>query len=159
MLEDSWEFLDCKEIKPVNYKENQSRIFTEDVMLKLKLQYFGHLLQRAESLEKNSMLGKIEGRKKRGRQRTRWLNGLTDWTWVWASSRRWWRIGEPGVFSLWGHRVRLEWTTEQQQHLSNSDLACAKTALDPFYLNSSNHVGSNSASLILHINTLWFIHK
>ena len=65
----------------------------EDVMLKLKLQYFGHLLQRAESLEKNSMLGKIEGRKKRGCQRTRWLNGLTDWTC---------RIGKPGVLQSMG---------------------------------------------------------
>ena len=47
-------------------------------MLKLKLQYFGHLLQRADSLEKTLMLGKIEGRRKRGRQRMRWLDGITD---------------------------------------------------------------------------------
>ena len=47
-------------------------------MLKLKLQYFGHLMQRADSLEKTLMLGKIEGRRRRGRQRTRWLDGITD---------------------------------------------------------------------------------
>ena len=47
-------------------------------MLKLKLQYFGHLMQRADSLEETLMLGKIEGRKRRGRQRMRWLNGITD---------------------------------------------------------------------------------
>ena len=47
-------------------------------MLKLKLQYFGHLMQRADSLEKTLMLGKIEGRRKRGRQRMRWLDGITD---------------------------------------------------------------------------------
>ena len=47
-------------------------------MLKQKLQYFGHLMQRANSLEKTLMLGKIEGRKRRGRQRTRWLDGITD---------------------------------------------------------------------------------
>ena len=47
-------------------------------MLKLKLQYFGHLMQRADSLEKNLMLGKIEGRRRRGRQRMRWLDGITD---------------------------------------------------------------------------------
>ena len=48
-------------------------------MLKLKLQYFGHLMQRADSLEKTLMLGKIEGRGRRGRQRMRWLDGITDW--------------------------------------------------------------------------------
>ena len=54
-------------------------IFTEKgLMLKLKLQYFGHLMQRADSLEKTLMLGKIEGRKRRGRQKMRWLDGITD---------------------------------------------------------------------------------
>ena len=48
-------------------------------MLKLKLQYFGHLIQRTDSLEKTVMLGKIEGRRRRGRQRMRWLDGITDW--------------------------------------------------------------------------------
>ena len=50
----------------------------EGLMLKLKLQYFGHLMQRADSLEKNLMLGKIEGKRKRGRQRMRWLDGITN---------------------------------------------------------------------------------
>ena len=50
----------------------------EGLMLKLKLQYFGHLMQRANSLEKTLMLGKIEGRTRRGRQRVRWLDGITD---------------------------------------------------------------------------------
>ena len=50
----------------------------EGLMLKLKLQYFGHLMQRTESLEKTLMLGKIEGRRRRGRQRIRWLDGITD---------------------------------------------------------------------------------
>ena len=50
----------------------------QGLMLKLKLQYFGHLMQRADSLEKTLMLGKIEGRKRRGRQRMRWLDGITD---------------------------------------------------------------------------------
>ena len=50
----------------------------EGLMLKLKLQYFGHLMQRTDSLEKTLMLGKIEGRRRRGRQRTRWLDGITD---------------------------------------------------------------------------------
>ena len=50
----------------------------EGLMLKLKLQYFGHLMQRTESLEKTPMLGKIEGRRRRGHERMRWLDGLTD---------------------------------------------------------------------------------
>ena len=70
--------LDCKEIKPVHPKGNQSCCSLEGLMLKLKHQYFGHLMQRTESLEKTLMLGKIEGRRRRGRQRMRWLDGITD---------------------------------------------------------------------------------
>ena len=69
--------LDFKEIQPVHPKGNQSWIFT-GLMLKLKLQYFGHLMQRTESLEKTLMLGKVEGRRRRGQQRMRWLDGITD---------------------------------------------------------------------------------
>ena len=69
--------LDSKEIQPVHPKGNQSWVFVGGLMLKLKLQYFGHLMQRADSLEKTLMLGKIEGRR-RGRQRMRWLDGITD---------------------------------------------------------------------------------
>ena len=58
--------LDCKEIKPINPKGNQPWLFIGKTMLKLKLQYFGHLMQRADSLEKTLMLGKTEGRRKRG---------------------------------------------------------------------------------------------
>ena len=59
-------------------KEINPRISLEGMMLKLKLQYFGHLMQRADSLEKTLMLGKIGGRRRRGRQRMRWLDGITD---------------------------------------------------------------------------------
>ena len=71
--------LDCKEIKPVNHKGNQSWVL-EGLMLKLKLQYFGHLMRRVDSLEKSLMLGGIAGRRRRGQQRMRWLDGITDWT-------------------------------------------------------------------------------
>ena len=71
--------LDCKEVKSVNPKWNQSWIFMEGLIMKLKLQYFGHLMQRADSLEKTLKLGKIEGRRRRGWQRTRWLDGITDY--------------------------------------------------------------------------------
>ena len=70
--------LDCKEIQPVHPKGNQSWKFIEGLMLKLKLQYFGHLMQRTESLEKTLMLGKFEGKRRRGWQRMRWLDGITD---------------------------------------------------------------------------------
>ena len=70
--------LDCKEIQPVHPKGNQSWISLEGLMLKLKLQYFGHLMQRTDSLEKTLMMGKIEGKKRRGQQRMRWLDGITD---------------------------------------------------------------------------------
>ena len=67
--------LDCKEIKSINLKGNRPYSL-EGLML--KLQYFGHLVQRADSLEKTWMLGKTEGRRKRGQQRMRWLDGITD---------------------------------------------------------------------------------
>ena len=70
-------YLDSKEIKPVNLRGNKPWIFI-GLMLKLKFQYFGHLMQRANSLEKTLMLGKIEGRRRRGWQKTRWLDGITD---------------------------------------------------------------------------------
>ena len=73
--------LDCKEIQSI-LKEISPGCSVEGLMLKLKLQYFGHLMQRADSLEKTLMLGKIEGRRRRGRRRMRRLDGITD-TWTW----------------------------------------------------------------------------
>ena len=70
--------LDCKEIQPVHSKGDQSWVSLEGLMLKLKLQYFGHLRRRVDSLEKTLMLGGIGGRRRRGRQRMRWLDGITD---------------------------------------------------------------------------------
>ena len=61
-------------------KEIRPEYSLEGLMLRLKLQYFGHVMQRADSLEKNLMLGKIEGKRRRGRQRMRWLQGITDLT-------------------------------------------------------------------------------
>ena len=70
--------LDCKEIQPVHSKGDQSWVFIGGTMLKLKLQYFGHLMRRVDSLEKTLMLGGIGGRGRRGRQRMRWVDGITD---------------------------------------------------------------------------------
>ena len=87
----------------------------EGLMLKLKLQYFGHLMQRNDSLEKTLMLGKIEGRRRRGRQRMRcWMASLTRQTWVWASSGSWWWTGKPGMLQSMGSQsqtgLRVNWT-------------------------------------------------
>ena len=70
--------LDCKEIQPVHSKGNQSWVFTGGNDVEAELQYSGHLIRRADSFEKTLMLGKIEGRKRRGQQRMRWLDGITD---------------------------------------------------------------------------------
>ena len=70
--------MDCKEIQPVHPKGDQSRCSLEGLMLKLKLQYFGHLMRIVDSLEKTLMLGGIGGRRRRERQRMRWLDGITD---------------------------------------------------------------------------------
>ena len=79
MLEKTLESpLDCKEIQPVHSDGDQPWDFFGELMLKLKLQYFGHLMERVDSLEKILMLGGIGGKRRRGRQRMRWLDGITD---------------------------------------------------------------------------------
>ena len=70
--------LSCKEIQLVHSKGDQSWCSLEGLMLKLKLQYFGHLIRRADSFEKTLMLGKIEGRRRRGQQKMKWLDGITN---------------------------------------------------------------------------------
>ena len=110
--------LDCKEIKPVNPKGNQPWIFIgrtdAEVLQYFKLQYFGHLMWRADLLKKTLMLGKIEGRKRRGnRGWDGWMESLTQWTWVWVNSRSWWWTGRPGVLqSMGSQRNENNWATE-----------------------------------------------
>ena len=86
----------------------------EELMLQLKLQYFGHFTRRADSLEKTLRLGRIGGRRRKGQQRMRWLDGLpTQWTWVWVNSGSWWWTGRPGVLRFMGsQRVGHDWATE-----------------------------------------------
>ena len=115
MLEKTLEIpLDCKEIQPVNPKGNQSWISLEGLILKLRVQSFGHLMGRTNSLEKTLMLGKIEGRRRRGRQRMRQLDGITDsMDMSLGNSGSWWWTGRPGMLQFTGsQRVGHDWETE-----------------------------------------------
>ena len=125
-LDSPW---DSKEIKPVNLRGNQSCILhwsmhipLEGLMLKLKLQHFGHRIRRADSLEKTLILGKTEGRRRRGdREWDGWMASPIQWTWAWANSGRQWRIGKPAgmLQSMGSQRVRPYWVTEPQQNQLN----------------------------------------
>ena len=110
-------------------KEISPEYSLEWLMLKLKRQYFNHLIGRTHSLEKTLMLGKIEGRRRRGWQRIRWLDGITDlMETVWVSSGSWWWTGKPGMLSCHGagHKEsdmteRLNWVELKKLHARHYD--------------------------------------
>ena len=141
--------LDCKESNQSILKEISPGCSLEGLMLKLKLQYFGHLRWRVDSLEKTLMLGRTGGRRRRGRQRMRWLDGIT---WVWASSGSWWWTGRPGMLWFMGfQRVGHDWVTEL--NLTDGWIYCIYF----FDTNSWNKIRTHSRIDLMNNRTCWFL--
>ena len=114
--------LDCKEVQPVHPKGDQSWVLMEGLMLKLKLQYFGHLMQRVDSLGKPLMLGGTGGRRRRGRHRMRWLNDAHEFGWTLGVGD-----GQGGLAccNSWGCKVGHDWVTV----LNWTELKCTILAI------------------------------
>ena len=117
-------------------------------MLKLKLQYFGHLMKWADSLEKTLMLGGIGGRR---RGWDGWMASLTRWAWVWVNSRSWWWTGRPGVLRFMGlQRVRHDWATELNWTcLQNQEFSQPSSPGLRIFLNNSNLSGLFTVTSLL----------
>ena len=106
--------LDCKEIQPVHPNGDQSWVFIGRTDVEAETPILWHVMQRADSLEKTLMLGKIEGRGEGdNRGWAGWMASPTRWTWVWVDSGSWWWTGRPGVLQFMGlQRVGHDWATE-----------------------------------------------
>ena len=115
MLEKTLESpLDCKQIQLVHPQGDQAWVFTGRSNAEAEAPVLGYLMRRVDSLEKTLMLGGTGGRRRRGRQRMRWLDGITDsMGWVWVDSGSWWWTGRPGVLRFMAsQRVGHDWATE-----------------------------------------------
>ena len=129
-------------------KEISPEYSLEGLMPKLKRQYFGHLMRRTDSLGKTLMLGKTEGRRRRGWQRMNdkgWMALLTQQTWVWVNFGSWWWTEKPGVLQSMGmQRVGHDWVTEQQQQPT---LKTSQDLETDFYSNDFPREASSQSSL------------
>ena len=126
--------LDRKEIQRAILKETSPGCSLEGLMLRLKLQYFGYLMGRVDSLKKTLMLGGIgAGREGDNRGWDGWMASLTQWKWVWVNSGSWWWTGRPGVLRLMGsQKVGHNWATEQNWMSANRS-QCTFTLLPSSY--------------------------
>ena len=106
-------------------KEISPKYSLEGLMLKLKLQYSGHLMRRTDLFEKTLMLGKIEGRRRRGWRWDGWMASLTQWTWVWVNPGSWWWTGRPGMLQSIESDMteQLNWTEQSSHTVSDSFLS------------------------------------
>ena len=152
--EDSWESLGLQG-DPTNLSERKSILNNHwRLMLKLKLQYFGHLTWRTDSFEKILMLGKIEGGRRRGRQRMRWLDDITEtqWVWVWENSGSWWWTGRPGVLSHGAAKSRTQlsdWTEPTAVHLASLSFTISLSLLNSCPLNRWYHPTISSSVVLI----------
>ena len=123
--EDSWVPWTARRSNQSILKETSPGCSLEGLMLKLKLQYFGHLMRRTDSLEKTLMLGGIGGKRRRVRGWDGWMASLTRMTWVWVNSGSWWWTGRLGVLRFMGSkRVGHDWATELNWELSTCRALC-----------------------------------
>ena len=118
--------LDCKEIKLSILKEINPEYSLEGLMLRLKLHYFGHLIWRAKSLEKTLMRRKVEGRRRRGWQRTRWLDGITDSVDM-NLSKLWEMVKDRETWCVAGHGVAKNWTQQLSDWTTTKGVECKPT--------------------------------
>ena len=120
-------------------KEISPEYSLEGLMLKLKLQFFGHLMWRADLFEKNLMLGRLKaGGEGDNRGWDGWMTSLTQWTWVWVNPRNWWCTGRPGVLqSMRSQRVRHNWVTELNWTEIETFIPCSKGSNHNHFLDST----------------------